>query len=139
MAQRILNLSEASVLAFHAAGLMAASTRRLTAAAMASRLGVSEAHLSKVLQRLTRAGLLRSTRGPGGGFCLKRSPGEISLLDIYESIEGPLQLDDCLLEEKCCSGKNCLFRGLLERVNLEFEDYLRSTRLATVEDVIGGD
>jgi len=50
--------------------------------------------LAKVLRRLVKAGLLRSTRGVTGGFGLRRTAAEISLLDIVEGIEGRIQSAD---------------------------------------------
>ncbi len=137
--QKVLNISEAFSLALHATSLMAGARQRLSVAQIASRLSVSEAHLSKVLQRLGKAGILESTRGPGGGFSLKGPAKEISLLNIYESVEGPLRPAACLFEEKSCGGKTCLLGGLIGQVNREFEDYLRKTRLSQVKDVIGVD
>lgn len=137
MGWKILNLSEASILGLHAASLLAAGEERLTTGEIASVLSASEAHLSKVLQRMTKAGLLRSARGPGGGFTLNKPAEEISLLDVYEAMEGPLKPQDCLLEARVCAGNNCLFGSSLARMNAQFEDYLRQTTLARVKDVIG--
>ena len=47
-------------------------------------------YLEQIFQRLRRAGLVRSKRGPGGGYTLARSSGEISLREIIEALEGPL-------------------------------------------------
>jgi DNA-binding IscR family transcriptional regulator len=47
--------------------------------------------LPKVLQRLAQVGFLSSTRGPNGGFVLRKKPADINLLQIYEAIEGKLQ------------------------------------------------
>ncbi|CAO0824412.1 hypothetical protein DFAR_630051 [Desulfarculales bacterium] len=52
---------------------------------IAALLKVSKAFLAKVLQRLGRAGLVNSQRGPKGGFSLKRDSQDISLLAVYES------------------------------------------------------
>jgi Rrf2 family nitric oxide-sensitive transcriptional repressor len=130
----ILNISEAYSLALHAMSMVAAEKDGMpvTAHAMASRLGVSEAHLSKVLQRLVHARILMSARGPGGGFTLNRPAAEITLRDIYEGVEGPLKLDDCLIGTQICGGKSCVFDDLIHRVNGEFEHYLDH---ATVERI----
>lgn len=47
-------------------------------------------YLEQIFQRLRRARLVEGKRGPGGGYRLARSPGEITLLDVIEAIEGPL-------------------------------------------------
>lgn len=137
----ILNISEAYSLALHAMAMIASNgqTASVTAHGIASKLGVSETHLSKVLQRLTRAGLLRSSRGPGGGFSLNRQASEITLLDIYESVEGPLRLDNCLIGTHICGGKSCVFDDLIDKVNGQFKDYLEQTTVERIKDVLGSD
>jgi len=137
----ILNISEAYSLALHAMAMIASNgkTAPLTAHGISSRLGVSEAHLSKVMQRLTKAGILKSSRGPGGGFSLDRPAREITLLDIYESVEGPLKLDDCLIGTHICGGKSCVFDDLIDKVNGQFKDYLEQTTVERIKDVLGSD
>lgn len=100
------------------------SGRSLTTKVMAETLGVSTAHLSKVIQRLHRANLITSTRGPRGGSRLARDPSTITLLEIYETIEGPLSETGCLLPQPLTQGTCCLFgtllRDLNERIRREF-------------------
>lgn len=75
------------------AGLPAGSRASITDLAKAAE--VSEGFLTKVLQRLAPAGLITSRRGPGGGFELNAPACDISLLQIVEAIEGPIQLNLC--------------------------------------------
>ena len=49
--------------------------------------------LLKILQQLVRTRILASERGPSGGFRLRRPAGEISLLEVIETIEGPIEGD----------------------------------------------
>ena len=49
-----------------------------------------ERFLLQILRNLVTHGVLQSTRGVDGGYCLKRSPEETSLLDVVEAVEGPL-------------------------------------------------
>lgn len=139
--KNVLNISEAYSLALHATAYIASRGKsgRVSAHEISDRLGVSEAHLSKVLQRLTRSEILNSSRGPGGGFSLARPDGDITLLDIYESVEGPLKLDDCLIGTEICGGKSCIFDDLLHDVNEQFKDYLENTTVERIKDVIGSD
>jgi Rrf2 family protein len=134
-----LRVSEAASIAMHTMGVLGADPdTAMTAGQIASRLNVSHAHLSKVLQRLGRAGLLNSVRGPGGGFRLARPAGEITLLSVYEAVEGPLSLTDCLLGDRRCKGGKCIFGGLLASVNRQFEQYLRKTRVTDLVQALGG-
>lgn len=93
-------------------------------------LKVSEAHLSKLLQRLNRSGFLNSARGPKGGYKLAIPLDKITLLDIYEAIDGPFELRDCLFEKKRCKDGKCLFGKLLRKMDIELRDYLRDTSLS---------
>jgi Rrf2 family protein len=128
-----LSISEAASLALHAMALLASPTRRnLSAREMASALRVSSHHLSKVMQRLARAGLVDSVRGPHGGFKLARRAEAITLLQIYEAIEGELPTkQSCLLHKPACSGK-CILGGLMSQMSGEMRDYLARTTLESL-------
>ena len=65
-----------------------------------------ETFISKLLQRLVRIGMLNSSRGTGGGFMLAIQPQNVTLLDVVEAIEGPLQLNLCLPGEQTCNRKS---------------------------------
>ena len=60
---------------------------------IASEYGIGWEYLLKVLQQLVRANVLRSKRGPRGGFTLARPLSEISMLDVIEAVEGPMRAD----------------------------------------------
>ncbi len=130
----IIHISEAASIGLHAMMLLAAEENRmLSTKEMARRLSVSEAHLSKVMQRLAKVDLVRSAKGPSGGFMLDRPKENITLLEIYEAIEGPLVHRQCLLQKPLCGGeKNCIFGGLFSRFNREVLEYLSGTRLSDV-------
>jgi len=129
----ILAISDAASLALHTAGLLAADPgRRRPARELAATLGVSQAHLAKVLQRLARAGLVHSVRGPAGGFVLRRPAGEITLLEVYEAVMGPLRPSPCLLGRPSCGAAGCVLGDLLRRVDAEVRAYLSGTRLSAL-------
>jgi Rrf2 family iron-sulfur cluster assembly transcriptional regulator len=72
-------------------------------------LGFSYAFLTKVLQELTRRGLLQSLRGPHGGVVLARPAEEITLAEIVEAIDGPRLFEACILGLPTCgSDQPCL-------------------------------
>ena len=130
----IIQISEAASLALHSMVMLAASPgRSLTVKEITARTLVSEAHLSKVMQRLAKAGLVKSTRGPKGGFVLGDAGLSTSLLAIFESIEGPVADSGCLLTSRECPFRECLFDGLLGRMTAEFKEYMRTKKL---EDLV---
>ncbi len=59
--------------------------------------------LLKILRLLTKAGIVDSYRGVGGGYALARPPGEITLLDVLMAVEGPVQINRCLVDPDFCS------------------------------------
>ena len=72
----------------------------VTSTEIAERRRVSRHHLAKVLQQLTRAGFLTSTRGVGGGHQMARDPKNVTLMDVVEVFEGPRAPPDaCLIQE----------------------------------------
>ncbi len=125
-------MSEAASVALHAALLMAKKPRELhTARSIAEGLTVSEATLAKVLQRLARAGIVDSTRGPKGGFVLAKNPADVTLLSVYEAIEGTLTPTRCLLSRPVCGGE-CLLSALLSDVDVQARNFLAGKNLADV-------
>lgn len=64
---------------------------------------VPRSYLSKIMQHLTKSGLIRSRRGAKGGFSLARPAEEITLRETIEAIEGPINLNVCLIKKGECS------------------------------------
>ncbi|MGI6253347.1 MAG: RrF2 family transcriptional regulator [Aminivibrio sp.] len=128
----IMAVSEAVSLAMHGMGLLA-SGGRMSAKKIAETVHVSEGHLAKVLQKLTKEGLVTSARGPGGGFKLARPASDISLYDIYRVIEGVPDKDLCLIRHETCPFTECIFGSLLGDLTLQFLDYLKNTALSEIK------
>jgi len=63
---------------------------------------VTPAFLTKILQPLIKAGIVSSQRGVGGGFLLAKDPAEVTMLDILQAEEGPLKLNQCLVDTTVC-------------------------------------
>ena len=136
---RIVNVSEAAALGLHAMIHLANHDgQTVPVAEIAESLDASANHMSKVLQRLARAGLVRSLRGPAGGFALARPTDAITLLDVYEEIDGPLRSDACLFDLPVCEGRSCVLGGLLGRVTEQVRGYLAGTTLADLQRAVGG-
>lgn len=73
---------------------------------LAAELGVPATYLTKVLQELTRAGLLRAVRGPGGGMRLARSAHTIHLWDVLSAVEPTAEFNRCFLGLDRCTDLN---------------------------------
>ncbi|MDZ7859213.1 MAG: Rrf2 family transcriptional regulator [Candidatus Krumholzibacteriota bacterium] len=131
----LIDISGGAFLALHSLALMAArEPEKINLKTISDRLDVSEAHLAKVMQRLSKAGFVSSYRGPAGGFTLNKPTDEISLLDIYECIEGKVELGDCPLGRGKCIFKRCIFSDSLSRISKEIYNTLRRLKLANFSD-----
>ena len=87
--------------------------------------------MAKVFQRLVHAGLLRSSKGRGGGFSLSRPAHEITIMQILEAIEGPQMMDRCVVGlEKCNDHMPCPQHDLYKPIRQRLKDYLNTTTLA---------
>jgi len=127
----ILKLSEAVSMAYHALAVLNVDPEKyLTAGEISRAIHGSEAHLAKVMRKLVRSGLVSSIRGPGGGFRIARSADDITLLEIYEAIEGKFEISDCLIDHPCCEENECIMGSLIRSVNLEVLEYFRSRKLS---------
>ncbi len=122
--QTILKISEAAAIALHAADYMAGRGGLCSAHEIAAALGVSYNHLSKVLQTLTKAGLVTPVRGLKGGFTLSPSGRKASVRDIMTAIDGPVRLHSCLMGAKVCRHRDCIFGRFLEETNRRFDKVL---------------
>jgi Rrf2 family protein len=127
-----IRISEAASLAMHAMACLVSNEGGppLHVAGIARALGASEAHLGKVLQRLARLGYAESRRGPRGGYTLGERGGDVTLLEIYEAVDGPLGQATCLLGRPACGGGRCILGGLLESVNRQVREHLGATRIS---------
>ncbi|HMA62469.1 MAG TPA: Rrf2 family transcriptional regulator [bacterium] len=127
----LINISEGASLALHSLALMAARRpEKLNAKTLADRLNASKAHLAKVLQKLSKAGLVQSYRGPTGGFTLNKPADEINLLNIYEVIEGKVNLGDCPIGVDECMFSRCIFNDSLNEISHEIYETLQKIKLS---------
>jgi Rrf2 family protein len=127
----ILKISEAASLGLHAMMILAGKVPAMVSASEISEiLHASEATLAKVLQRLAKVGLVKSTRGPKGGFLLGKPPQKINLLEVYEAIEGPLLPVSCLLHQPVCPDGKCIFGDIVKNIHGQIAQHLANTTLA---------
>ncbi|HYD49767.1 MAG TPA: SUF system Fe-S cluster assembly regulator [Terriglobales bacterium] len=90
--------------------------------------------VSKLLQLLTREGLLQSQRGAKGGYSLASPPADISLAAIVSALEGPVALTLCTVDPAgdCEYEARCRVRGHLVKINLAIHQALKGITLADV-------
>jgi Rrf2 family protein len=81
--------------------------------------------LAKVLQQLSRAGIVQSVAGTNGGYKLIRHPGTVSALEVVRAIDGPVILTNCFTEHGTCDqSDNCTVREPLRKVHEAILDVL---------------
>jgi Rrf2 family protein len=107
------------------------------AQAIAQSQSIPMRYLLKIMPSLIKAGIVRSQRGVGGGYALAKEPGEITLLDVIEAIEGPFYLNRCLIDESFCSKHgppNCKVHQALEDIQQRLVQDFRSYTFAELKD-----
>lgn len=129
---RLSNLADYGVVVMTAAARSVADGRLTSAAQVSVLTGIPAPTVAKLMGQLGRAGLLSSQRGVSGGFTLARSPGEISLADIVEAIDGPIALTHCGQPgADCCNlSTSCQVKPHWAPVNRAVRDALASVSLA---------
>jgi len=126
----VINFSEAAFIALHGMVLVAqAGDEQVNVLMISDRLNSSKHHVAKVMQRMVKEGYLSSHRGPTGGFTMKKQPSEISLLELYETIEGKIDIGDCPLDHPICVFDKCIFNNVTKKMTEEFVEYMRGQTL----------
>ena len=113
------------------------ATRAVALADIAQRQEISLSYLEQLFARLRRKGLVKSARGPGGGYRLARTAGDTSIADIVHAVDEPLRATRCEKLGPGCMmrGERCLTHDLWADLGDRIEDYLASVSLA---EVVGG-
>ncbi|MCS7302433.1 MAG: Rrf2 family transcriptional regulator, partial [Candidatus Kapabacteria bacterium] len=98
---------------------------------------IAEAHgipyyfLAKLVQDLTRAGLISSIKGPGGGIRLARDPKQITVLDVARSVDNLQYVTDCVIGyEKCSPDHPCPLHYEWEKIRQRIFEIIRDRTLA---------
>jgi FeS assembly SUF system regulator len=127
---RLSNMADYAVVTMSAASRHCGSAR-VSATDLANETGIALPTTQKLVSILSKAGLLRSARGSGGGISLARPAAAISLADIIEAVEGPIAMTSCVDtgSHNCAMEGNCrvqphwpvvnnAVRGALANINL---------------------
>ena len=105
-------------------------------AAIAERQELSSAYLEQLFSKLRRAGLVDSTRGPGGGYQLAFEPHDITISDIMQAVEEPVKMTRCNQENVggCVGDARCLTHDLWRALSNHITDFLGNVTLGDVLD-----
>ena len=104
----------------------------VTLAAISERQRISLSYLEQLFGKLRRAKLVNSVRGPGGGYCLARPTGGISVAQIITAVDEPMDATQCGGKENCIDDRRCVTHDLWATLNEKMNDYLSSVTLADV-------
>ncbi len=127
----MVKISEAATLALHTMAYLAGRPgKRVSVKELGRKISASEAHLAKVLQRLGRAGLVKGSRGPTGGYVLTQDPKRTTLLQVVEVVEGPLDVRTCLMGTPVCDGKDCMLGDVTHNLVRRMKEHLVSARVS---------
>lgn len=103
---------------------------------ISERQDVSPHYLEQILNRLRRSGLIKSVKGPGGGYLLTSKPEEISISEILRELEGPVAITSCLNPaEGCVRVDSCVTHLLWKALGRQIEEFLNTITLA---DLLNG-
>ncbi len=111
---------------------------RQKARQVAEGMDIPRRYLNQILANLVQYEMLTAVAGPTGGYCLARPPEQITLLQVVEATEGPIKLDQCVLQGGPCSWENaCPIHIPWARAQNAMADELAATTLADlVKDAI---
>jgi Rrf2 family protein len=102
---------------------------------VADAYGIPPEALAKILQRLTKAGLLQSQHGTNGGYTLGRPAHTISAFEVIQAIDGPLFITSCItVRGECDQSDRCNIREPLRKVNESIEAVLKRIKISHMRE-----
>ncbi|MBF0141019.1 MAG: Rrf2 family transcriptional regulator [Magnetococcales bacterium] len=108
-------------------------TRPTALADISSRQEISLSYLEQLFAKLRRKGLVRSVRGPGGGYVLAAPPTTISIADIIRAVDEPIQATSCSSPEGCRPSSRCITHHFWQRLGDHLNGYLESVSLERLQ------
>ena len=137
-----LTFSSAVSIAIHGIVMISRSATPLNVNEISEAMACSSHHVAKVMQMMTKLGFVASKRGVNGGFVIAKDLSQISLMEIYEAVEGRLDESPCIAPSKTCPFGSCLLCGVKKDMNEHLANILRSRTLDTLQggefDLNGG-
>jgi Rrf2 family protein len=107
------------------------ANQRAATREIAQQQNIPLSFLAKIVSQLSIAGVLQTTRGAHGGVMLAKAAESISLLEVVESIDGPILLNECVGDENTCNfGRDCELRAVWCDAQDDLVKRLRATNFA---------
>jgi Rrf2 family protein len=127
---KLINFSNAMTIGMHSLIILAREKKPMNAIQLSKRIGSTKFHVAKVLQRLVKDGILSSMRGPTGGFRLTKEPSEITVFNIYRSIEGEIDYDECTHTNPVTPIDKCIRETIVKKMTEDFVNYMKDHTVA---------
>lgn len=110
---------------------------RVSIRSVAERRNLSEKYLERIVSMLRRAGIVKSTRGAYGGYCLSRAPEDITVLDVLMAAEGDLAPVQCLTKDTDCGidCENCATRSTWNHIWDLLKSAIKDTSIAQIKEL----
>lgn len=99
---------------------------------ISQRQGISLSYLEQLFARLRHSALVKSVRGPGGGYCLVSSPADISVAQVVDAVSESLDATRCEGKGNCQDGEVCLTHYLWQDLSTQIHQFLSSITLANL-------
>lgn len=115
---------------------MASNDKKIyTVTELSSALGISRPFLRKLLQILSKNGILKSRKGEGGGFEFRLHPNQIHITDLIRVFQGDIELGKCIIKKDICPDINtCLLKEKIESIRQRIIKELHSITIGTLVD-----
>jgi Rrf2 family protein len=100
---------------------------------IAAKMLIPRSFLAKIMQKLAKAGIVKSYVGIKGGHSLAKEPYKISLYDVIITIEGPMAMNSCTInKEECALSAGCLVHPVWVSVKKDVEKILSEKNFAAI-------
>jgi len=101
---------------------------------ISERQSISEYYLEQLFSSLRHAKLIKSVRGAQGGYILNRAPEEITIYDVINVLEGPIEISDCIEDGACNKVDCCATRLLWKKIKNSIDSVTSSITLKDIVD-----
>ncbi|MDU1411683.1 MAG: Rrf2 family transcriptional regulator [Clostridium sp.] len=101
---------------------------------ISGRQNISEYYLEQLFSALRKAKLIKSIRGSGGGYILGKAPKEITVYEILDVLEGPIEISNCLDSDVCTNVECCATRAVWRKIKDSIDSVTSSITLQDIVD-----